>query len=556
MRARAAGVSDVGRERDHNEDRFALLHECDVWMVCDGMGGHQCGEVASQMAIGTLSEFFRSAGGADESSSPVRQGDLGSRLRQAFEDANRRIHQRAANSPAHRGMGTTAVAAAFHHAERRLYVVHAGDSRCYRFRSGALEQVTRDHSLIEEALRTRPEITREELSFLPSNVITRALGVDANVTPDVNVRDVLPGDVFLLCSDGLHGFVPDARIRELLEMHSELEAACAALIDEANGNGGGDNITAVLVRLERTDEDEVFESAPRPESTDPRELREAIAPASMATPSARFRAAIEDAPTEADDIGGIEVDEDSTPITARIEGLARPDDTTPYTAAVSTVPRARIVTDDDAVPEDDLTPPSLAREIDFPLPDASLGDPAPKDPSAPAVAPLDDEFTPPSLNRDFDLPLPPPLDDVSDPPVAGEPTPPPVLAPPTVTADSVVEQDELTPPSLNRDFDLPPPPPLGDEPSATSPEVLAGHDGPFGVGAIAEDEPTPPSLNRDFDLPSPPSETDETSPTPVEPSAPVEGDLAVVSVGEDELTPPSLNRDFELPLPPPPRDDE
>lgn len=244
MRAVAAGVTDVGKERSHNEDRFVLLPEFDVYVVADGMGGHQCGEVASRMATSSIASFFRGAAAS------TMEGGTGAVLRASVEEANRRIHQRAASSPAHRGMGTTVVAAAVRPSEQKLYVVHAGDSRCYRLRDDGLRQLTRDHSLLEEALRTRPDITKAELSFLPANVITRALGVEASVDPDVTVDDAQVGDVYLLCSDGLHGFVGDERIREILVSRSVLTEACSDLVAEANKNGGGDNITAVLIRIE------------------------------------------------------------------------------------------------------------------------------------------------------------------------------------------------------------------------------------------------------------------------------------------------------------------
>ncbi len=244
MRAIAAGVTDVGKERDHNEDRFVLLPEFEVFVVADGMGGHQCGEVASQMATSTIAGYFRDRrGGAGD-------GAISDILHAALLSANERIHYRAMNSTAHRGMGTTVVAAAFHAEEEKLYVAHAGDSRCYRLRNKVFEQVPRDHSLVEEALRTRPDITESELSYLPSNVITRALGVETTVDVEIAIERVEPGDIYLLCSDGLSGFVSDERIGEIVRDIDVLTNACAALIAEANGNGGGDNVTAVLVRIE------------------------------------------------------------------------------------------------------------------------------------------------------------------------------------------------------------------------------------------------------------------------------------------------------------------
>jgi len=246
MRAIAAGVTDVGRERDHNEDRFVLLPEFEVYVVADGMGGHQCGEVASRMATSTVASFFRARRQSDNGVSEL--------LRASLLEANQRIHERATNSTVHRGMGTTVVAAAFSRREAKIHVAHAGDSRCYRFRSGIMEQITRDHSLVEEALRTRPDITQSELAYLPGNVITRALGVEPTVQVDVTSADVHLGDVYLLCSDGLHGFVGDERIAEIVRSNPVITSACADLIGEANQNGGGDNITAVLIRIEESDE--------------------------------------------------------------------------------------------------------------------------------------------------------------------------------------------------------------------------------------------------------------------------------------------------------------
>jgi protein phosphatase len=248
MRAIAAGVTDVGKERDHNEDRFVLLPEFEVYVVADGMGGHQCGEVASRMATSTIASYFRAR---RERGSNSAIPDV---LRLALEEANDKIHTRATRSSGHRGMGTTVVAAAFSRSDEALHIAHAGDSRCYRLRDGEMSQITRDHSLVEEALRTRPDITRSELAYLPGNVITRALGVESTVDVEVATERVRLGDLYLLCSDGLHGFVDDDRIREIIIDSGVLTSTCAALIEEANKNGGGDNITAVIVRIEEADD--------------------------------------------------------------------------------------------------------------------------------------------------------------------------------------------------------------------------------------------------------------------------------------------------------------
>jgi protein phosphatase len=151
-------------------------------------------------------------------------------------------------------MGTTVVAAGFSRTDRVLHIAHAGDSRCYRLRQGVLSQVTRDHSLLEEALRTRPDISANDLAFLPTNVITRALGVEPTVDIDLVEESVGLGDVYLLCTDGLHGFLAEDRIGDILRTTPVLTEACAKLVAGANDGGGGDNITAVLVRFEPADD--------------------------------------------------------------------------------------------------------------------------------------------------------------------------------------------------------------------------------------------------------------------------------------------------------------
>jgi protein phosphatase len=269
MRAIAAGLSDVGKQRVHNEDRFILLPEFGVFVVADGMGGHQSGEVASRMAASSIASYFRNGHKPGEppslaeaetpkppsaepsSSSSPRMAD---RLRIAVTQANARIFARADDSRIHRGMGTTVVAAAFAKDAGELHVVHAGDSRCYRIRNGSMVQLTRDHSLVSDALLERPDLSSQDLAYLPKNVITRALGIAPTVDVDVRVVEVKVGDVFLLCSDGLHGLVSDEEIMAIIQDSPVLTEACSRLVDLANAAGGKDNITAVLVRIEDEDE--------------------------------------------------------------------------------------------------------------------------------------------------------------------------------------------------------------------------------------------------------------------------------------------------------------
>lgn len=247
MRAIAAGLTDVGRERTHNEDRFILLPQFHVYVVADGMGGHQSGEVASRMAASTIAGYFRG-------SSNLNGDAVVLLLRDAVVDANSKIFARADDSRAHRGMGTTVVAAAYSEPDRSLHIAHAGDSRAYLLRSGELRQLTRDHSLLADALLERPELTEADLSYLPKNVITRALGIGPSVDVDVTSVAVDIGDVFLLCSDGLHGLVEEKEIASIIVNHDALTQACEKLVERANDNGGRDNITAVLIRIEEDDE--------------------------------------------------------------------------------------------------------------------------------------------------------------------------------------------------------------------------------------------------------------------------------------------------------------
>jgi PPM family protein phosphatase len=255
MRAIAAGLSDVGKQRVHNEDRFILLPEFGVFVVADGMGGHQSGEVASRMAASSIASYFRNGDGRR----PVAEG-----LRAAVIQANARIFARADDSRIHRGMGTTVVAAAFSREEGELYVAHAGDSRCYRLRDGQLEQLTRDHSLVSDALLERPDLSSTDLAYLPRNVITRALGIGPTVDVDVRIEPVEVGDLFLLCSDGLHGLVSDEEMCAILEEYPVLTEACARLVEMANAAGGKDNITAVVLRIEGEDEPWSLRSYPPP----------------------------------------------------------------------------------------------------------------------------------------------------------------------------------------------------------------------------------------------------------------------------------------------------
>jgi protein phosphatase len=230
-------ASDLGRQRQGNEDNFFV--RAPLFAVADGMGGAQAGEVASEMAV----ECFDAGVGA---------GSPADALVRIIEEANRRIHERSQSDAQRAGMGTTVTAA--YVGEGDVTIAHVGDSRAYLFRDGDLVRLTRDHSLVGE-LVARGKLTEEQAESHPQrSVITRALGPEPDVEVDIEVFEARPGDVFMLCSDGLTSMVPEGRVKPMLEGAQSLEAAGRELIAAANEAGGRDNITVILFRLESVEE--------------------------------------------------------------------------------------------------------------------------------------------------------------------------------------------------------------------------------------------------------------------------------------------------------------
>ena len=231
MLVEVAHLSDTGRVRIHNEDRSLVAGG--ILVVADGMGGAKAGEVAAQMAVDAVGALTGAVSTED--------------VRAAVGDANRAIRRMASDEPDKSGMGTTLTAAMMR--DDHLDVVHVGDSRAYLWRDGALTQVTEDHSVVAELVR-RGSITAEEAETHPHrNVITRALGADADVDADTVSTPVRDGDVVLLCSDGLSSYVPEATIAGILAGATSLTAAARGLVAAANGAGGADNVTVVLARV-------------------------------------------------------------------------------------------------------------------------------------------------------------------------------------------------------------------------------------------------------------------------------------------------------------------
>ncbi|HET8862672.1 MAG TPA: Stp1/IreP family PP2C-type Ser/Thr phosphatase [Solirubrobacterales bacterium] len=226
--------TDTGRQRSENED--SLFVRAPIFVVADGMGGAQAGEVASKTAADAFDRDLPEA-------SPEQF------LRETIEAANRRIHELARADPSRAGMGTTITAAIVDAQKEEVGIGHVGDSRAYRLRRGRLEQLTRDHSLVEE-MRRKGQITDAQAEDHPQrSIITRALGPEPEVEVDLQTVPAAPGDVFLLCSDGLTTMVGEDRIAAVLSSAGSMRDAVRALVDEANGAGGRDNITALAFRL-------------------------------------------------------------------------------------------------------------------------------------------------------------------------------------------------------------------------------------------------------------------------------------------------------------------
>lgn len=247
----AFGRTDVGRRRKINEDSFLVSPESSLFAVCDGMGGHNAGEVASGMAIETIAAFIERSGVEKEITWPwgldANLSFDGNRLKTAVRLANAKVYQAADNREELTGMGTTVVASLV--SGKTLTIASAGDSRCYLVRAGELRQLTRDDSWVSAALG-EGILNSDDVEHHPlRNVITKAVGARDTIDLDLVEHQLEPGDLLLLCSDGLHGMINDQEIGRILGTGADpLEDTSARLIDAANEAGGRDNVTVVLLR--------------------------------------------------------------------------------------------------------------------------------------------------------------------------------------------------------------------------------------------------------------------------------------------------------------------
>jgi protein phosphatase len=250
MELKAIGLTHVGKQRQHNEDTFLVADEAKLFLVADGMGGHAAGEIASRIAVDSISEFIQHTK-EDDGTWPHAYDESfkrsTNRLMAAVRMANTRVLEAMRKDARLRGMGTTVVACMAD--EDTMSVAHVGDSRVYLIRDNQLSRLTNDHSWVFEQVQAGMLTEAEAEKHPLRNVITRALGGALQVNPDASEVVSKPGDVYLLCSDGLTGMVPEDEILRLVtENEDDLEQACQQLIDKANERGGMDNVTAILVK--------------------------------------------------------------------------------------------------------------------------------------------------------------------------------------------------------------------------------------------------------------------------------------------------------------------
>lgn len=252
MELTSAGDTNVGIKRSRNEDNLLKMPEENLFAVADGMGGHSSGEVASQIAVEGIANFFKATRQDEEITWPYKMDKNRpydeNRFIMSVKLANLRIFEASQREARYRGMGTTLAGVNF--VDGDVLVAHVGDSRVYRVRNGQMTQLTEDHSLLNDYIKAK-KLTPDEIANFPhKNVIVRALGMKETVLVDLSRHALQAGDVYLSCSDGLSGMVSDEELLEIVNTVPDLEQAVKTLINKANEAGGVDNITAIISRID------------------------------------------------------------------------------------------------------------------------------------------------------------------------------------------------------------------------------------------------------------------------------------------------------------------
>lgn len=241
MRFQSWCITDKGKKRESNQDSFLVDDRLGLFIVADGVGGHTGGEVASALAVETVREVV-----AHPKALQFKPKEV---LYQAYEEASHRIFDRSAQEARLNGMGTTMVMG--YYREKKIYIANVGDSRCYLYRKPYLWQVTEDHSLVNEQIRLGMMTEEHARKVVGKNVITRSVGFERDVFPDILEREISSGDIFLFCSDGLSGMVTDAEMMSLFNQNS-IEKITQLMIDKALDHGGDDNVTVLVLQFQET----------------------------------------------------------------------------------------------------------------------------------------------------------------------------------------------------------------------------------------------------------------------------------------------------------------
>lgn len=272
----ADGATDVGQHRDHNEDVILIRKDLGLFVLADGAGGHNAGEVAADIACKAIAEYMEQTAGAAADQPEFDRFGISTEARRlsiAVHHANRRVVELSQSSKKHQGMGTTIVAASYAKQHGMLHVAHAGDSRCYRLRHSHLEVLTEDHSLLNDVLEQRPELDEKKLGRLPKNIVTRALGMGPTIRVSMRSHRVLGGDRYLLCSDGLSGVINQEQIVTLLDQATPPTTIVKHLISLANQCGAPDNVGAIVIAVDGQPSRELLagrlRQAPMPRESDP-----------------------------------------------------------------------------------------------------------------------------------------------------------------------------------------------------------------------------------------------------------------------------------------------
>lgn len=249
LKISSTGISDVGLVRQNNEDVWAEIPDLCFYALADGMGGHQAGEIAAKEAVNSLCHLIKKTLKEPKSIEKCVEA-----IKAAFEQVNSYVYKLGRSSSDYKGMGTTLCALFL--TENGVIFAHVGDSRIYRFRKGKLEQMTKDHSLICELVELGQIDEMQASEFVYKNIITRAIGTEPYVEPSIQSSDLVEGDIYLLCSDGLSDLLSLKEIEQIIKKESLLCQTARVLVDHSKAKGGHDNITVVMVKIAEGNEKE------------------------------------------------------------------------------------------------------------------------------------------------------------------------------------------------------------------------------------------------------------------------------------------------------------